>query len=168
MERPALMGRASFARWDSPMLFISQMAIFFSLALMLEGRSKWPSTIAPQPLQTISNFNIKYRQRHPKVCLYVTSAFLCFIFTEQKKLSAYAVMANAAKEELSGPEYVAAIWARKALAYELLDDPMFRQQFGPCIPPGFNRKKLSEEMHLLVLRVYDVPCMPRKKKQKVE
>ena len=68
-------------------------------------------------------------------------------------MDAYRAMASAAKEDLTAPEYLAAIWARKALPYDLLDDPMFRQQFNPCIPPGFNRKKLSEEMHTLAGKV---------------
>ena len=58
-------------------------------------------------------------------------------------------MANVAKEKLSSKEYIAAIWARKALAYDLLDDAMFRQQFGASIPPGFGREAQSEEMKLL-------------------
>lgn len=43
-------------------------------------------------------------------------------------------MASAAKEDLTAKQYICSIWARNAWAYQTIDDPMFRQQFGPCIP----------------------------------
>ena len=55
-------------------------------------------------------------------------------------------MATSAKVDLSASEYIAAIWARNALSYDLIEDPMFRHQFGVCIPVGFDRQKLSQEM----------------------
>ena len=67
----------------------------------------------------------------------------------QTKISAYRTMATTAKEQLSTPQYLCALWARNNLSYDLIDDPMFRHQFGVCIPIGFNRMKLSEEMHSL-------------------
>ena len=67
----------------------------------------------------------------------------------QTKISAYRAMATTAKEQLSTPQYLCALWARNNLSYDLIDDPMFRHQFGVCIPIGFNRMKLSEEMHSL-------------------
>ena len=46
-----------------------------------------------------------------------------------------------AKDDLSAREFIAAIWARKALPFSLLDDEMFRAQFGVCIP---HRLELSK------------------------
>lgn len=45
------------------------------------------------------------------------------------------------------------MWARNNLSYDLIDDPMFRHQFGVCVPVGFDRKKLSDEMHSLADKI---------------
>lgn len=50
--------------------------------------------------------------------------------------------AVSAKVDLSAKEYICAIWARKALSYDLIEDAMFRTHFGPCIPLGFGRQEL--------------------------
>ena len=62
-------------------------------------------------------------------------------------------MARTSKEELSSREYIASIWARNHLAYDLIDDPMFRQQFGPNIPPSFDRRQHSDEMKSLATKI---------------
>ena len=47
------------------------------------------------------------------------------------------------------------MWARRALAYDLVDDPMFREQFGIGVPKGFDSHKLSEEMKLLANKMHE-------------
>ena len=51
-------------------------------------------------------------------------------------MNAFRSTAVTAKAELSPQEYIAATWARNGLAYDLLDEPLFRQQFGVCVPSG--------------------------------
>ena len=77
--------------------------------------------------------------------------FVCVYIPDlgQKKISAYQTTATAAKFELSSAEFIAATWATNGLAYRLVDDAMFRKQFGSSIPPGFTRRTLSSTMETL-------------------
>jgi hypothetical protein len=94
-------------------------------------------------------------QQTPKdVCVETCSPFPYFgNATGQKTINAFAVMADKAKAELSASEFIAAIWARNALPYQLVDDPMFRKQFGVAMPCGFDRHKLSTEMQNLATEI---------------
>ena len=72
------------------------------------------------------------------------------------------LLADKAQAQLSAKEFIAIIWAREVsrhlplqslerilqqgLAYQLLDSPLFRAQFGVAIPVGFNRLDLSQTM----------------------
>lgn len=62
-------------------------------------------------------------------------------------------MAEGVKVHFTPRELCCAIWACNALSFQLIDDPLFKAQFGPCIPLGFNRKELSEEMKKLANKV---------------
>ena len=55
-------------------------------------------------------------------------------------------IAEAAKLSLNSKEICCALWATKGLAFELVDDPLFRSQFGPLVPMGLNRNTLPEEI----------------------
>ena len=81
--------------------------------------------------------------------------FVCVYIPDlgQKKISAYQTTATAAKFELSSAEFIAATWATNGLAYRLVDDAMFRKQFGSSIPPGFTRRTLSSTMETLAQRI---------------
>ena len=65
------------------------------------------------------------------------------------------VLADKAKVDLSPEEFICALWARRGLAYDLLDDPMFRAQFGFCIPTGFDSDKLSDQMKVLAAKIHN-------------
>ena len=73
----------------------------------------------------------------------------------QKAITSVACRAMAvdAKQDLSAEEYICALWARRGLAYDLIDDPMFKAQFGSAIPLGFDRKKLSGVMQSLAKKL---------------
>ena len=45
------------------------------------------------------------------------------------------------------------LWAVKGLAYDLIDDPLFRAIFAPCIPANMTRNTLREEMKTLGAKV---------------
>ena len=62
-------------------------------------------------------------------------------------------MATQAKDELTPQEFIASVWARNALPFHLIDEPMFRKQFGVAIPLGFDRHKLSSQMHSLAAKL---------------
>jgi hypothetical protein len=47
---------------------------------------------------------------------------------------------------LSSTERICMIWASRALPYSLVDDPLFKMQFGTNIPPGLSRSNLKMEM----------------------
>jgi len=54
-----------------------------------------------------------------------------------QKIEAFqAVPASNPGDELTKKEYIAGLWARKGLSYSLIDDWMFRKQFGVCVPVG--------------------------------
>ena len=91
---------------------------------------------------------------HGEIC---SCIFFCTV-EDQKSMNAYRSMASAAKEELSSKEYICAIWARNALPFRLLHDALFRQQFGISIPPQFDRKALSMEMHNLADKIWQKVC----------
>ena len=53
---------------------------------------------------------------------------------------------DGARARINGREMRCALWATLALLFDLTEDPKFKLQFGPGMPPGLNRKALSEEM----------------------
>jgi len=58
-----------------------------------------------------------------------------WFFRGQKKIEAFqAVPASNPGDELTKKEYIAGLWARKGLSYSLIDDWIFRKQFGVCVP----------------------------------
>ena len=65
-------------------------------------------------------------------------------------------MVSQAKADLSPREYCCALWATAALPFDLIENPMFRAQFGPCIPVGLGRQELSSEMKLLALKINEL------------
>lgn len=77
-------------------------------------------------------------------------------FSGQQKITTAVLkrnLAEGAKATLSSRELCCGIWACNALAYQLIEDPLFRAQFGPSIPVGLGRQQLSEEMKLLAAKI---------------
>lgn len=62
-------------------------------------------------------------------------------------------VAESAKNQLNNKEMCAVLWATKGLAFELIQDPIFKAQFGPCIPAGLDRGSLVTEMKQLAAKV---------------
>jgi hypothetical protein len=54
--------------------------------------------------------------------------------------------AAARKEQLTKAELNAVLWARGGLSFRTLDDPLFRELYGSCIPVGLTRKTMSQEV----------------------
>ena len=65
-------------------------------------------------------------------------------------------MVSKSQAELSPGEYCCALWATAALPFDLIENPMFRAQFGPCIPVGLGRQELSSEMKILALKINEL------------
>lgn len=67
----------------------------------------------------------------------------------QKKISAaFAKRATAdvAICQLTAKEMCCTLWATRALPFDLIDDPLFRAQFGVQVPIGLNRNTFGAEM----------------------
>ena len=62
-------------------------------------------------------------------------------------------LADEASSVLSSKEMCCVIWATHALPYHLIEDPLFKSQFAPCIPVGLGRHGLHDEMKLLSEKV---------------
>ena len=62
-------------------------------------------------------------------------------------------IAESAKAGLTPRELCCVLWATKGLSFELVDDPIFRAQFGSGVPPGLNAHTLSSEMKELGQKV---------------
>ena len=63
------------------------------------------------------------------------------------------VLVEREKEDLSPQEFICAIWALRALLYDLVEDPMFKHHFGLGIPKGFVRHELSTTMKTFAVRI---------------
>ena len=77
----------------------------------------------------------------------------------QKPITAFTartMVAQSAGQKLSARENCCVLWALNALPYQLIQDPLFRAQFGPCIPPGLDRHVLSNEMKELAQKLDDL------------
>lgn len=55
-------------------------------------------------------------------------------------------MASQAAQDLNTREYLALVWAKNALPYQLIEDPLFDHAFSTNIPKGFTRHELSKTM----------------------
>ena len=64
-------------------------------------------------------------------------------------------LAEEVKGSLTPKELCCVLWATKGLAFNLIDDPVFRAIFGPCIPSNVHRHSLNDEMKALGEKVLD-------------
>ena len=62
-------------------------------------------------------------------------------------------LAESAKTSLSTKELCCVLWANRALAFDLIDDPVHRALFGVGVPIGLNRHTLVDEMGLLAQKI---------------
>ena len=62
-------------------------------------------------------------------------------------------IAESAKTQLTAKEICCTLWATRALSFDLIDDSLFRAQFGPMTPAGLTRHSLAEEMTKLAEKV---------------
>ena len=62
-------------------------------------------------------------------------------------------LAESSNGALSAKEKCCVLWATRSLPFDMIDDPVFRSQFGYGVPLGLNRNTLPTEMGLLATKV---------------
>lgn len=71
---------------------------------------------------------------------------------KQKTLQWGKAIGKSPEFPLNDKELLCVTWACNGLAYDLVDDNLFRRCFAGALPCGMTRKKLSSEMVLLAER----------------
>jgi hypothetical protein len=85
------------------------------------------------------------------------SIFKLFVFSD-RSITTMVVkrqLAESTKTSLTSKEQCCVLWATRGLAFDLIDDPVFRAQFGVGVPIGLNRSNFPQHMALLANKVQD-------------